>query len=349
MLHLVNMDPKRKVTVLDLESDGFAAVDERRRKADAAAEKKFNEVQRDVETKESLTSPPLMESEKTKVVADSGCIQSFRQTEAQGPRINPQKEHDESVGEDLMFGEKHSCSKARSSDQDISQRHVSSCEQEEEFVVSHPTPGPLEKSETPSGTRFDVPSAKTPNKCGKHSGKRKVLKVEYTPAPPPPTEITGSYVFDEFNKFMDDWLVPDEISFQMRGNGTIVPLGDTHGCAARDAQVVQVPSSQPITSTNTGNDCKPCFTTCYGCSGARGSAACPTCNQPVGGAEEPRSPSLSRRWTRWIFRQCEEPLDIEAEFLVTPRARLAHSVERDGGCYRRVINPYQTRILGITQ
>ncbi|CBZ52244.1 conserved hypothetical protein [Neospora caninum Liverpool] len=146
-----------------------------------------------------------------------------------------------------------------------------------------------------------------PTRLRESSSTEKHVVLEYEPVADRKTQKTGSALIDSLNSFLDTWLVPDEdaaedphkiVNAAVTGNVECAPQDRCKGEEAVSLMtlVKSVQLSCPLLDLH---DSHP---------------ACPACHQPLPGEKTPPTQS----WTRWVFKQCEEPLDIQSEFLVYP-------------------------------
>ncbi|PFH35945.1 hypothetical protein BESB_055960 [Besnoitia besnoiti] len=181
-------------------------------------------------------------------------------------------------------------------------------EQEREFCLrgrAQPEQAERLSGGSASGSAYAEPRQRSADSS---SADIKQVVLEYEPVPDRQTQKSGYALVDSVNSFLDSWLVPEEGAKVVPPPAPIVaPVVVTKvdsapqpHCRGEEAESVwsQLRSLQACTHIDL-YETRP---------------ECPKCHQPLPGDKRPQP----QTWTRWIFKQCEEPVDLQAEFLVYP-------------------------------
>ncbi|PHJ23372.1 hypothetical protein CSUI_002773 [Cystoisospora suis] len=138
----------------------------------------------------------------------------------------------------------------------------------------------------------------------------KVVVLEYEPTEDPKTTRTGNLVVDGVNKLLDRWLAPGDKPEPARTetgpkefrlvDAMPVPVVGCRGEPQRLGFCEQVKSLR---------------FQCPHIDFREREERCPVCHQHMPGRRGPPPPPT---WTQWLFKQCEEPVDLQHEFLVYP-------------------------------
>ncbi|KFH07571.1 hypothetical protein TGMAS_205390 [Toxoplasma gondii MAS] len=184
---------------------------------------------------------------------------------------------------------------------------------------------PLLDTHVPAGQRgsitrvraFDSEHAEQSTQRGVSSSTEKTVVLEYEPIADQKTQKSGYGLLDSMNNLLDNWLVPGEDTGEDPPN-IVTPQPVTEPTVTRIVEYAPQNRCQGEEALNFMTTLGSLRVACPLADLHETHPACPACHQPLPGDKRPPTHS----WTRWLFKQCEEPLDIQSEFLVYPNPLL---------------------------
>ncbi|KEP61992.1 UNVERIFIED_CONTAM: hypothetical protein HHA_205390 [Hammondia hammondi] len=184
---------------------------------------------------------------------------------------------------------------------------------------------PLLDEHVPTGQRgsitreraFGSEHAEQSTQRGGSCSTEKAVILEYEPVADQKTQKSGYELLDSMNNFLDNWLVPGEDTGEDPPK-IVRPKPVTEAAVTRIVEYAPQNRCQGEEAVSFMTTLRSLQVACPLADLHETHPACPACHQPLPGDKRPPTHS----WTRWLFKQCEEPLDIQSEFLVYPNPLL---------------------------